>query len=107
MSLTIEVVRGFGDKPGPDIACSIFADQQIFRQVGRVAIDQASQGMKIVTITLPGMRPYIRTGKIIRIVDYGREYRARVNSILFSVGRDDSGKPFATCSMTLRMMEVQ
>lgn len=107
MSLTIEVIRGLGDKPSPtDLSCNYFTSEEIFSQVGRVEIDKATEGLKIVTMTLPGIRQHIRRGLIIRIQDGGREYRGKVQSTLYSVGRDDDGKPFATCSMTIRMMEV-
>ncbi len=106
MSLTIEVVRELGDNPGPDIVCSYFASEQTFRQAGRVAIDKATTGLKLVTITLPGMRKHVRVGRVIKIMDGGIEYRAKVKSILFNHGRQSDGTPYATCSMGLRMMEV-
>lgn len=106
MSLTVRVVRGVGGVPGSTIVCSYFASEAVFREVGRVAIDAAERGLKTVTVTLPGMRPHVRPGHIIQINDEGREYRAEVTSILYSVGRQQDGKPFATCSLGLRMMEV-
>lgn len=106
MSLTVEVVRDSGDVNGPQMTCSYFSSASVFRQIGRVQIDKAAKGLKLVTMTLPGMRRFIRPGKIILIVDEGREYRAKVKSILFSVGRNADGVPFATCSLTLRMIEV-
>lgn len=106
MSLSFDVVRGLGDNPGPEITCKYFADEHVFGQVGRVAIDKSAPGLKIVTITLAGLRRYIRPGRIYRILDSGREYRAKVQSILYQVGRDESGKPTATTSLTVRMMEV-
>lgn len=106
MSLTIEVIRGLGDIPGPAIVCSYFASEAVFRQRGRVEIDKSTQGLKLVTITLPGMRRHVRPGRIIRIIDVATEYRARVTSIHYSVGRQADGKPFAVCSLGLRMLEV-
>lgn len=107
MSLTIEVIRGAGDIPGPDIVCQYFASEEIFRQCGRVEIDKAAQGLKLVSVTLPGMRAYVRPGSIIRVIDTAAEYRARLKSIQYSVGRGTDGKPFAVCSMNLRMLEVK
>lgn len=107
MSLSVRVERGTGDIPSPnDIVCSYFASEAVFAEVGRVAIDAVARGLKIVTVTLPGMRPHVRPGQIIRIDDEGREYRAEVASIAYSVGRQSDGTPYATCSLGLRMMEV-
>ena len=107
MSLTIDVIRGLGDNPDPnEKSCSFFSSELVFFQVGRVEIDKSARGMKITTITLPGMRKYVRPGLVVQIIDYGRIYRGKVINCLYSVGRDDSGKPFATCSMTLRMIEI-
>jgi len=107
MSLSIEVWRDLGDIPGPEIVCRYFKNEAVFRQVGRVAIDQSARGLKLATITLPGMRRAVRPGQVIRIIDTATEYRARVTSIHYSVGRQADGKPFATCSMGLRMLEVR
>ena len=106
MSLTIIVARGLGDIHGPDIVCRYFGNEAVFRQRGRVEIDKATRGLKLVTVTLPGMRTHVRPGRVIRIVEPGREFRARVKSIQYSVGRQEDGRPFATCSLSLRMMEV-
>lgn len=106
MSLTLTVSRGLGDIPGDDIVCKYFSNEAAFRQRGRVEIDKSATGLKLVTITLPGMRPHVRPGRIVRIIDAGKEYRARVTSIQYSVGRQEDGKPYATCSIGLRMMEV-
>lgn len=106
MSLSVEVLRGAGDKPGPEIVCSYFSSELVFRQVGRVEIDKSEPGLKIVTMTLPGIRQHVRRGRIIRIIDGGHEYRGQVKSTLYQVGRDSEGRPTATCSMTLRMKEV-
>lgn len=107
MSLTVRVERDAGDVPGPDIVCSYFASESVFREVGRVAIDAAARGLKIVSVTLPGMRAHVRPGQIIQIDDEGCEYRAEVTSIAYSVGRQADGTPFATCTLGLRMLEVR
>jgi len=106
MSLTIEVIRGLGDRPGPELSCRYFESEEVFRQVGRVEIDKSAQGLKIVTITLPGMRRAVRPGEIIRIIDAATEHRARVRSIQYSVGRQEDGRPYAVCSLGLRSLEV-
>lgn len=106
MSLTITVIRGVGDNPGDDVTCSYFSSEQVFKQVGRVMIDQSAKGFKLVTVTLPGIRKPVRVGRVIKILDGGIEYRAKVKSIQYSHGRQADGAPYATCSMSLRMMEV-
>jgi len=106
MSLTITVSRGLGDIPGETITCQYFSDEAVFTQRGRVEIDKATRGLKLVTITLPGMRPHVRPGQLVKIVEPGREFRAKVKSIAYSVGRQEDGQPYATCSLSLRMMEV-
>lgn len=106
MSLTITVVRDLGDNPGDEITCSYFSSSQVFKQIGRVYIDQSSKGFKLVTVTLMGIRPAVRVGRVVGILDGGIEYRAKVKSIQYSHGRQADGKPYATCSMTLRMIEV-
>ena len=108
MSLTIEVIRDQGDKQSPDdIVVAYFNNEQIFKQIGRVEIDKSSTGFRIVTITLPGMRKHVRVGRVLKLVDEGIEYRGKVKSIQFDVGRNPDGTPFASCSMGLRMMEVK
>lgn len=106
MSLTVSVFRGLGDNPGPDIVCRYFSDEAVFAQAGRVAIDRSEKGLRLVTITLSGMCAHVRPGRLVHIADVDGEYRGRVKSIQYSVGRDDSGKPFAVCSMTLRLLRV-
>ncbi len=107
MSLTIEVIRELGDNPAPDdIVVNYFASEQVFKQIGRVEIDKASKGFRLVTITLPGMRTHVRVGQVIKLMDDGIEYRAKVKSIQFDIGRNPDGTPFGSCSMGLRMMEV-
>jgi hypothetical protein len=106
MSLTVTVIRDLGDNPGDDLTCSYFSSEQVFRQAGRVLIDQSAKGFKIVAITLMGIRKPVRVGRIIKIIDGGIEYRAKVKSIQYSHGRQADGSPYATCSMGLRMMEV-
>lgn len=107
MSLTITVSRGLGDVRSPDVVvCRYFGNEAVFRQRGRVEIDKSVKGLKFVTITLPGMRPHVRPGQLVRIIEADREHVARVRSIQYSVGRQEDGRPFATCSLGLRMMEV-
>jgi hypothetical protein len=107
MSLTIDVIRGLGDNPGESVTCSYFTSEHVFAQIGRVMIDASAKGFKNVTITLPGMRPPVRVGRVIRVLDGGIEYRGKVKSIQFDHGRGADGKPYATCSMGMRMMEVR
>jgi len=106
MSLTVKVIRDLGDIPGPDITCEYFAEEAIFQQRGRVEIDKSSRGLKLTSITLPGMRTHVRPGRIIHITDLEAEYRAKVKSIQFSVGIASDGVPSAVCSLGLRMLEV-
>lgn len=106
MSLTIEVVRGLGDIPGPAITVDYFDDEATFTQAGRVAIDKSATGLKLVSINLPGMRTHLRPGKIVRIVDIDGEYRGKQKSIQYSVGFSAEGEPYAVCSKTLRLMKV-
>lgn len=106
MSLTIEVVRGLGDVPGPAATCTLFEDEAVFTQVGRVKIDQAAKGLKLVSIALPGMRTHVRPGRLISIVDIDGEYRCKVKSIQYSLGWSAEGDPYATCSKQLRQMKV-
>lgn len=106
MSLTIDVVRGLGDNPGPDITCSHFEDEATYRQRGRVEIDKSARGLKNVSITLPGMRTHVRPGRIVAIDDIDGHHRGKVSSIQFSVGRSPDGAPFAACSLGLRLLKV-
>lgn len=107
MSLSVEIVRGLGDKPSPgSIVSRYFADEAVFAQIGRVAIDKSEQGLKLVSITLPGMRTHVRPGQLVQINDVSGHYRGRVKSIQFSVGRSAEGEPYAVCSMTLRLKKV-
>lgn len=106
MSLTVVVVRGQGDIPGPGLTCSLFEDEAVFTQVGRVKIDQSATGLKLVSITLPGMRTHVRPGQLISIVDIDAVYRCKVKSIQYSVGWSVDGEPDAVCSMQLRQMKV-
>lgn len=106
MSVSFEVVRGLGDIPGPQVTCKYFEDEAVFGQIGRVNIDRSEKGLKLTSITLPGMRTHVRPGRIIGISDIDAEYRGKVNSIQFSVGRSADGAPYATCSMGLRLLKV-
>jgi hypothetical protein len=107
MSLSVEVVRDLGDKPAPNaIVSRFFADELVFGQIGRVAIDKSTEGLKIVTITLPGMRTHVRPGQLLQIDDIDAHHRGRVQSIQYSVGRSAEGEPFAVCSLSLRLMRL-
>lgn len=106
MSLTVEVVRGLGDIPGPEITCAYFEDEAVYGQRGRVQIDQSAKGLQLANITLPGMRTHVRPGRIIRIVDIDAEHRGKVNSIQYSVGFAPDGQPYAICSLGLRLLRV-
>lgn len=106
MSLTVEVVRGLGDIPGPEITCAYFEDEAVYGQRGRVQIDQATKGLQLANINLPGMRTHVRPGHIIRMVDIDAEHRGKVTSIQYSVGMSADGEPYAVCSLGLRLLRV-
>ena len=106
MSLSVEVVRGPGDIPGPAVTCNLFEDEAVFTQVGRVKIDQAAQGLKISAIALPGMRTHVRPGRVIGIIDIDAEYRCKVKSIQYKLDLTVEGEPSTVCSMQLRQLKV-
>lgn len=106
MSLTVEVVRGLGDIPGPEITCAYFEDEAIYGQRGRVRIDQSTSGLQLANINLPGMRTHVRPGRVIRIVDIDAEHRGKVNSIQYSVGMSADGQPYAVCALGLRLLRI-
>lgn len=108
MSLSFEVMRDLGDVPGPQLTCKYFSSEEVFSQIGRVNIDRSAKGLKLTSITLPGMRTHVRPGRVARIVDIDAEHRGKVNSIQYSVGwsAGTNPQPYATCSMGLRLLKV-
>lgn len=103
MGLAVIVQRGSGDKQGPDIVMDYFKSELTARDVGRIAIDQSTSGLKRVSGTIPGVRPFIRPGAIIRNVDLRQgEFMAKLEDFAGTVSVDADGKPEATISLTFR-----
>lgn len=102
MALQVTVRRGAGDNPAPDdLVLEHCVSEPFARAVGRVRLDQVTDGLKRVSGTLVNQpRPFLRPGSIIRDQDLRQgDCRGHLEDFsgVISIGEDGT----ATCSIGL------
>lgn len=103
MALLVTVQRGAGDNPGPPIVLEYFQSELFARQVARVAIDQATAGLKLVSGTISGPRAFVRPGAIIRHQDMRQgDCRGKVVDFSGVISVAEDGTPSAQVGLTFR-----
>jgi len=106
MSLHVEVIRGAGDNQCPeDIVLEYFKAQATAREVGRVAIDRSTKGLKRVSGVLFGVRPFYAPGDVIRHLDMRQgDCVGMVEDFSGTIAVDESGVPQASVGLTFRRL---
>lgn len=86
--ISVQVVRGAGDKAGTDIADSLLTTNEAARERGRVEIDSACSNRQSVTITGPLLQ-YIQPGALVAVLETEVEqYNAQVTGWDLRITRD-------------------
>ncbi|MCB2217987.1 MAG: hypothetical protein KQH59_18145 [Desulfobulbaceae bacterium] len=103
-ALHVTVRRGPADNPGPTIVLEYFKSPTFAHQVGRVAIDRSTSGLKIVAGTIANQpRPFLRPGAIIRHQDLRQgDCRGKVADFSGQISVDRDGKPSVSIGLTFR-----
>ena len=79
--IDIIVVRGLGDKSGPDIADPLLSELSVALERGRVEIDAATLARSVQVSS--NFRPGLRPGVLIEVLDalQGVAWRGKIKSV--------------------------
>lgn len=104
MALQVTVTRGPGDNPAPEeIVLEHCVSEPFARQVGRVAIDLATPGLKRVSGSIAAPRAYIRPGSIIRHQDLRQgDCRGHLEDFSGVISVAEDGTPSCSIGLTFK-----
>lgn len=105
MALQVTVIRGAGDHPAPQpIVIEWCVSEPFARSVGRVAIDQATPGLKRVSGSIANQPlPFIRPGAIIRNQDMRQgDCRGLVEDFSGQLAIAEDGTPSLSIGLTFK-----
>jgi hypothetical protein len=89
--MRVEVIRGAGDRLGPEINDSLLTTEEAGRERGRVEIDRNSTPRDLVSLTLPGTR-WLAPGSLVEVQDLeSATWRGQVMRCRLATSRDDQG----------------
>lgn len=104
-SLHVTVRRGAGDNPGPAIVLEHCVSEPFARGVGRVAIDQATAGLKRVAGNIAAPHAFTRPGSIIRNQDMRQgDCRGHLEDFSGTVSVGSDGQPSCSIGLTFRRL---